>query len=152
MFKSFVWRAILSVVLLVALAGGAVAVGLLAYNAGVARGLADSGKVALAPAGTAPYAFPYYGWGFFGPGFGLLNCLVLFFVFGLIFMLLRALVWGGLFGGWRRHFWHRGWGDPNTPHSWRQAWEKGYPPMFDEWHRRAHGQGEPTPPPESNQV
>jgi hypothetical protein len=147
MFKSFVWRGVISLVLLAVLVAGAAGVGVLAYNAGVARGLADSGKVVVPPAGVVPY--PYLG--FFGPGFGLLNCLLLFFVFGLFFMVVRGLLWGGLFGMWRRPFWHRAWGGPDAPHDWRRAWEKGYPPMFDEWHRRAHGQTEPTPP-ESNQV
>jgi len=148
MFRNFVWRGILGLVLLAVLVAGVAAVGVVTYNAGMARGLADNGRAALPSASAVPY--PY--WGFFGPGFGLFNCLLLFFGFALIFMVVRGLVWGGLFGMWRRPFWRRGWGGPDAPHGWHRAWEKGYPPMFDDWHRRAHGQTEPTPPPESNQV
>ena len=149
MFRSIVWRGILALVLLVVLVAGVAAVGVVTYNAGMARGLADSGKVvAQPPASVMPY--PY--WGFFGPGFGLFNCLLLFFGFALIFLVVRGLLWGGLFGMWRRP-WHHGWGGPDAPHGWRRTWEKGYPPFFDDWHRRAHGQGEPTPPPsDPNQV
>ena len=41
-------------------------------------------------------------------------------------------------------------------HGWHRRWAKGYPPMFEEWHRRMHaqekaepqGQGQaPTTPP-----
>jgi hypothetical protein len=149
MFKQFVFRGILTLVLLAMLAAGAAGVGILAYNAGVTRGLAESGKLTLPAPGVGPYPYmggPFYRVGLFGPGLGLLNCLLLFLGFGLVFTLVRALVWGG-FHGWRRP-WHRAWGGPGTPFGSHGAWEKGYPPMFEEWHRRAHGQGEPpTPPP-----
>ena len=51
MFRQFVFRGVLALLLVALLAGG---VGWLAYNAGVARGLADSGKVAL-PAAAQPF-------------------------------------------------------------------------------------------------
>ena len=136
----------------------AVGVGLLAYNAGVARGLADSGKLVLPPAGTAPYSYPYgagpfFHSGFFGPGLGLLNCLAVLAGLWLIFGLLRLVVWrphwgwGGPHGAWS----HEGKGEP---HHWRGPWGKGFPPMFEEWHRQAHGQGtdQTTPPSEPNKA
>ena len=136
MNRSFVFRGILTVVLLLVLAVGAVSIGLMAYNAGVTRGLADSGKLISVP--------PVGAWLGFGPFVGLLNCLWLVLIFGLVFGLMRRLLWhrhwdeaGGPHGpGYRR--WHGPWG-----------WNKGYPPMFDEWHRQAHTQGKDpsqTPP------
>ena len=147
MFRQFVLRGVLVLLLLALVAGG---VGWLAYNAGVARGLADSGKVALPAAGVVPY--PYLGGPFFfGWGLGPFNCLLFFFGLGLIFLLVRSLVWGGPF--WRRPFGHHAWGGPGTPWGAHRAWEKGYPPIFEEWHRRMHGQGEPSaPPPESGRA
>jgi hypothetical protein len=147
MFKHFVFRGVVALVLLVALAAGAAGVGLLAYNAGLVHGLAQNGQAGLPPAGAAPYPYwggPFYRVGFFGPGLGLLSCLLLFLGFGFIFTLVRGLLWGGMYGMWRRP-WHRAWGGPGA----QAAWEKGYPPMFEEWHRRAHGQGEPSTPPPS---
>ena len=150
MFRQFVFRSVLVLLLLALLAGG---VGWLTYNAGVARGLAESGKVALPAAGAVPY--PYLGGPFlFGWGLGPLNCLLFFFGFGLIFLLVRGLVWGGVHGAWRRPFGHRGSGGPGMPWGAHAGWEKGYPPIFEEWHRRAHGQGEPSapPPPDSGRA
>jgi hypothetical protein len=126
MNRSIVFRIIAGLVLLGALIG----LSIFAYNAGVAHGMAANIQ---APAGEAPaVSYPYYGmsyhmpyWGF--PGFGFLYCLIpLFFVF-LAFAALR-----GLFG-FRRHGWHamhHGYGEPG----------KDVPPMFAEWHRRAHEQ------------
>ena len=72
---------------------------------------------------------PFYGhWGF-GFGFGFLHLLFPLLFFFLIFALLRGLFWGG------RHRWGGHNGD----------WSGRVPPMFDEWHRRAHeGQQEST--------
>ena len=66
----------------------------------------------------APYARP---WG----GFGFLGCLFPFLMIFLVFGVLRFLFWGGM--GWKRG-WHR------------RDWKNGTPPMFEEWHRRAHGE------------
>jgi hypothetical protein len=132
-----IFRVLLALVLLAAVA----AVGVYAYNAGVARGLAEN--VALAPPGEDGVpALPYaYGYGapyffhrpFFGYGFGPLGCLFPLLILFLVFGLMRGIFWGGS--------WGRGWG-------WRHygPGEKGLPPMFEEWHRRAHG--EPAQPTE----
>ena len=105
-------------------------VGYFAYNAGVANGIATTQISGGGAAGGAPALppYPYYwyrpwGFGFFGP--------FLFLLFWLF--VLRALVWGG---AWRRHcYYGRGY--------------YGFPPTFDEWHRRAHERmtKEPAPPP-----
>ena len=85
MNNNFRWITIVAALVLAA------AVGVMAYNAGVANGIAQSGKIVSVPGG--PY--PYYGWHpwgfgfFFGPLF--------FFLF--FFVILRGLFWRR---GWRR--------------------------------------------------
>jgi hypothetical protein len=113
------------VVLLALLA--AVVIGGIAYQAGVAHGIALQPPPAIAapgapgaPAVPAPY-YPYryyYGprFGFFGPLFG-----ILFF-----FFILRLLSWGLWGWGWRGRRW-RYYDYPGDG-----------PSRFDEWHRRAH--------------
>jgi hypothetical protein len=109
--QRFRWAAVVAAVILAA------AVGLVAFNAGVAHGLAIGAAAGaavtppLAPFG--PWAYGWYrpwGFGFFGP-IGVL--FLWFFVF-------RVLFWGG--------FHRRRW----------MAHGSGVPPTFDEWHRRAH--------------
>lgn len=109
----------------------AVAIGTIAYQAGVSRGIAlQPPPVVTAPAAPGgaqavpapPYPYYPYGYyrpwrfGFFGPLFGLL-----LFVF-----VLRTMFWGMCFGwGWRRRGWYY-----DRP---------GYgPSQLDDWHRRAH--------------
>jgi hypothetical protein len=101
--------------LALAAALGCVAVGVVAYDAGLTRGAAE----AAAAAGTLPpYAF---GWGWYRPwGFGFP---LFFFLFWLV--LARAAFWGG---PWRRRWYYHG-GD--------------VPPAFDDWHRRAHERMQP---------
>jgi hypothetical protein len=99
------------------------AVGTTAYRAGVARGLAESGKLVGPDGGhfPYPYAYPYpYPYWFhpFGFGFG-------GFLFPLLFLFL-------LFGAFRRRRWGYGCGEG------RYGWPSGVPPAFEEWHRRAH--------------
>jgi len=114
------------------------AIGFFAFRAGVAQG---SPITIEAPSGeTAPMPYPYhYGWGMpyhrpFGFGFGFFGFLVLLFLF---FVALRAL---------RFLFWGPRWGHPMGHHGgqgpWGRSWEDGVPPMFEEWHKRAHGQPE----------
>ena len=110
-------RAVVGIVLVLVAVLGAVAIGTNAYHAGIARGLEESGKLPAPGAGAPPY--PYYGpYWHHGFGFGFLFPLLFLF---LIFSVFKGLFWGRHWGG------HRG--------SWRTA---GVPPMFEEWHRRAH--------------
>jgi hypothetical protein len=109
-------------------AGGLLAVFLAAivsawtYNLGLAHGLA-----AQLPASAAvayPWAF-YRPWGLGFPFFPLFSLFVWFVV-------LRLFVRGGP--------WRGGWGGYYGGRS-------GVPPMFEEWHRRAHEQDtRPAPP------
>ena len=115
----------------VLLLGGAAVLGVGAYNAGVAQGIAESGRLVGAPppVGTPVYVWPRpWGFGFF-PFFPLLFLFLFFFV-------VRGMLWRG-----RRHG------------GWRYRYE-GVPPMFEEWHRRAHaGPSSSTAPgPEHNRV
>jgi hypothetical protein len=82
---------------------GAAAIGIGAYNAGVAQGLAESGRLIAAPPAGAPYVY-----------------VSLLFLF-LFFFVVRGMLWRG--------HWHGG---------WRYGGYDGVPPMFEEWHRRAH--------------
>ena len=123
------------VVLLLAVVG--VTAGVFAYQAGVAQGLVSSGKVVIPDGGVGvvPYGYrmPFYGgWGF---GFGFLRCLFPLLGFFLLFSLLRVAFWRG--GGWGR----RGWG-----HGGYGMGGGNVPPMFEEWHKRAHGEPAATPP------
>jgi hypothetical protein len=130
---------VLSILIVLALLAGAIGIGAVAFRAGVTYGISQSDDVAAALESrpdvvpVAPYS--YYGYGpfarphFFSFGFGPLSCLfpLLFFflLFGLFRFIFRPWGWG----------WHRGWHHGHGP------WGKdGLPPMFEEWHKRAHGQ------------
>jgi len=110
---------LLVVVLAIVLVLGGLGIASNAYHLGLVQGMAQEGTLVAPPAGAPPYA--YYGpplhhgahFGFFGLLFPLL---FLFLAFGLV----RSVVWRG-------HWGHHGYG------------EHGLPPMFEEWHRRAHG-------------
>ena len=117
-----VLRIISALVLIAAIVG----IAFFAFNVGMAQG---SPVTIQSPGGqAAPYpfygygmpwhAFPFFGFGCFGPLIGLF----------LFFLALRAfgfLFWGPRWGhrAWRRGMWEEG----------------GVPPMFSEWHDRAHG-------------
>ncbi len=124
---------IIAVLLVVALVAG---VGAFAYQAGMQQGVAQNapaGDGAVVAPRFAPY---YYSYGFhpFGFGFGVFGCLIpLFFLFLLfgIFRLIRFAIWGPRWGwGWGHH------------HGWRGHWMhgEGVPPMFEEWHKKMHGE------------
>ncbi|MBI5878117.1 MAG: hypothetical protein HZB53_10715 [Chloroflexi bacterium] len=115
------------------LAAVAFGVGLPAYQFGVAQGLADSGKIVAPPAGV-PYMYgPGMHFGRFGWGFGPLNCLFPLLGFFIVLGVLRMLFWRG-------------------PRMWRHGrWgEGGVPPMFEDWHRRAHGETPAEPQTKTN--
>jgi hypothetical protein len=108
-------------------------IGALAYNAGVAHGIAmtaamsgavEQGGNAAAAAyhhGYAPYGWHPWGFGFGFPFFPLFG--VLFFFFAL-----RVLFWGG----------------PRRGCYGRDGY--GVPPRFEDWHRRAHERMKDEPP------
>jgi hypothetical protein len=109
-----------------------VAIGFFAYQAGVAHG---SPITIQSPSGESmPAPYPYYGmpfyhpWGF-GFGFGFLGFLIPLFLFFLALRAFRFLFWGSRWGH------HHGGQGP-----WGRHWENGVPPMFEEWHKRAHGE------------
>src|SRR5688572_27129796 len=121
------------------LVGLMVAGGYMAYQAGVAQGVAGAPVVATAIAQAAEsgegspmiygYGYPHpYGFGRHHFGFlpfGICgSILFVFFFFGL----LRMIFFRGM-----------GWGHHGHGH-WGRHWEGGAPPMFDEWHKRAHGE------------
>jgi hypothetical protein len=136
--NGFVFRLIGALLLI----GLAVAGGFMAYRAGVAQGIGQAPEVAqaiqqAAEEGQAAPLPPLYGYGYrYGPyGFGhphffgffpfgiCGSILFIFLFFGLLRMIFRP--WG-----WRHYGHHGPWG----------KWEGDVPPMFDEWHKRAHGE------------
>jgi hypothetical protein len=86
------WAVIVGALLL---AATVVSVGMVAYNAGVTRGIEQSGKIIVAPVG----AVPYYGWRPWGSGF---------FFAPLFFIAFWLVIMRGLFGrgGWHRRGCH----------------------------------------------
>jgi hypothetical protein len=99
----------------------AVVVAMVAYNVGFSHGVAQ--HVAAPPAGAYPWPAPHpWGFGFFP--------VVFFLLFW--FFALRLLFWG--FAGRRGWRYGRGCG-PGYGHGYGGG---GLPPVFDEWHRRAH--------------
>ena len=128
-------RIVPALVLIAAIAG----IAFFAFRAGVAQG---SPITIEAPSGESmPAPYPYYGYGlrYHHPFAWGLGCLIpLFGVFLLVLALkaFRFVVWGPRWG-WGGHHGH-----------WGRRWENGVPPMFDEWHKKAHnvpaGGGEST--------
>jgi hypothetical protein len=122
-------RIVAALVLIAAIAG----IAFFAFQAGVARG---SPVTIEAPSGeTAPLPYPYYGYGMplhrpFGFGFGFLGFLLLLFLFFAALRAFRFLFWGPRWG----------WGHHGGHGAWRRPWENGVPPMFEDWHKRAHGE------------
>ena len=129
-------RTIASILLVIILGVGAVALGVTAYNAGVSAGLAQNvadagGSVVVAPGYPAG---PYVGYGW-GHGFGFFwffgFLLFIFIVFGLI---RAAFGWGR---GWGRGYGPGGWG-PGSGRGYdhrRDAWNDRVREVHDELHR-----------------
>ncbi len=130
-----IWLRILAgLVLLAAIAG----IAFFAFNAGVTQGVVTKlPSTATGQPGSGPY--PYFGapfywhaFPFWGFGFGCFGPLIALFLVLLAFRAMRFAFWGPGWG-WR-HMEHR---------AWRHGWsEEGVPPMFKEWHQRAHGETE----------
>jgi hypothetical protein len=123
-------RIVSALVLIAAVAG----IAFFAFQAGVAQGSPITIEAPSGDANAVPAPYPYYGYGMpfhrpfgFGYGFGCFGPLLAFF---LLFAAFRFLFWGPR---WGRHMGH-----------WGRRWEGGAPPMFEEWHKRAHGEaGQP---------
>jgi hypothetical protein len=114
--------------------------GAMAYRAGVSQGIsqapavataiskaAESGQVAPVPPMMYGYGMRGYGhhFGFFPFGAICGSIFFLFLFFGFIKMMFFRRMWHG------RHGHHGPWG---------KDWEGGVPPMFNEWHKHAHGE------------
>ncbi len=134
MFKHIVFRIIAALVLLAAVAG----IAGFAFNAGMARGAAMNIQVPSAVGQPVPFygygmpyphMMPFFGFGFFGL---LAPLFLLFLAFGAA----RRMMWGPRFA-WR-HMQHGACGDKGGGGEF-------VPPMFAEWHRRAHSDGKEQP-------
>ncbi|RJP51978.1 MAG: hypothetical protein C4557_07010 [Anaerolineaceae bacterium] len=123
------------------LAGLVAAGGFMAYRAGVARGIVQAPEVAVAiekaaeDGGVAPIP-PIYGYGyphgyrfghphFFNPFFAICGSILFLFLF---LGLTKMLFFRRMRHGWSHHG------------PWGKNWEGNVPPMFDEWHKRSHGE------------
>lgn len=129
-------RLVSALVLIAAIAG----IAFFAFQAGVAQGSPITIEAPAGDANPAPVPYPYYGFGYgmrlhhpLGFGFGCLGPLLVLFLFFIALRSFRFLFWGSPWG-WGHHMYGRG--------PWNRHWEGGVPPMFDEWHKKAHG--EPT--------
>lgn len=133
-------RAIAGLFFTILFVGVLVAIGGGIYQAGVAQGIIDAGRV---PAGAAVGVTGYgYGWGFHG--FGFLDLVVpLFFLF-ILFGIIRAIFgFGGRDRGWsHRHGGDRGggWGDGSWggPGFGSQGWREERERRMADLHRRLH--------------
>jgi len=122
-------RLVAGLVLLAAIAG----IAFFAFQAGIAKG---SPITLETPSGQpVPAPHPYYGYGYgmrfhppFGFGFGCFGPLLALFLLFLAFKAFRMMLWGPRWEWGGHGYWRHGWG------------EHGVPPMFEEWHKRMHGE------------
>jgi len=121
MENRMVFRFMVGLLLVLAMVG----IGYYAYSAGVAHGIAESAHASAA--GAPLMGWPRWGYGY---GFGFFPFFPVFFFVLLWIVLLRGLFWRG------RHWGGGGCG---------RRFGDGVPPQFEEWHRRAHGQGGSQP-------
>lgn len=127
--KSIIVPLIAALLLIGLLAAG----GYTAYRAGVMQGIAQAPEVAEAIQQQGVPVTPMVGYGYpyglrynhFNP-FGAI-CLSIFFLF-LFFGLMKMIFFRRIHHGWGHHG------------HWTKDWGGGIPPMFDEWHKRAHGE------------
>jgi hypothetical protein len=134
-------RSLARILLLIVLVGGAIGIGVGAYNAGVTAGLVQSGQVVVAPGYPVG---PYVGYGY-GHGFGFFG-----FLGGLLFLFLLIGLVRAAFGGSRRGWGpggpagRGGWGH-GGPGGWRsEVWEQRIKETHDALHRSA-GDGPDEP-------
>jgi hypothetical protein len=106
------------------------AIAFFAYQAGVAQGSPITIQSPSGDGNAVPAPYPYNGYGMrpYHPFMWGLGCLIpLFAVFLLVLALksFRMMMWGPRWGWGHRH---GHWGG------------HGVPPLFEEWHKRAHGE------------
>ena len=133
-------RAIVSFLVGLIVVGILVGVGVGIYQAGIAQGVVEAGRI---PAGAVvPVAGYGYGWGFHG-GFGFLGILFPILFLLLIFGLVRAAFgrgrhdgpgWGGR-GSWGKGY-GPGFGGPGGPGM--DAWREERDRQISDLHRRLH--------------
>jgi hypothetical protein len=133
MFKHIVFRIITALVLLALVAG----IAGFAFNAGVARGIAMN--IPAPASGGQPV--PYYGYGLPYPhmspflGFGFLGLLFPLFLLFILFGAARRMMWGHHLAG---RISQGPWGEKGPGGDF-------VPPMFAEWHHRAHSNKDEKP-------
>ena len=140
MFKNIVFRILAAVVLLAAIAG----IAGFAFNAGMMRGEAISVQAPAAGLQPVPgYAYPMpYMHPFMG--FGFLGLLIPLFLLFLAFGAFRRMLWGPRWG--MMHHMHNMHDMRHTESMgafhgpWGEQHGDFVPPMFAEFHRRAHEQ------------
>jgi hypothetical protein len=120
-------RIVSALVLIAAIVG----IAFFAFQAGVAKGSPVTIQAPSGEAYVAPVPYPYYGYGMplhhpFGFGLGCFGPLLAFFLFIVVLKSFSMLFWGPR------------WGRMHGRGPWGAHWEGGAPPMFDEWHKKAH--------------
>jgi hypothetical protein len=141
MFRNgFVFRLIAVLVLIGLVAAG----GYFVYQAGIAQGVSQAPEVAesierAAEGGQGAPVMPMYGYGYPYRGFGYPHHFGFFPLGGICFSIFFIFLFLGLLRFIFFRPWHRGWGYHGYHGPWGK-WEGGVPPMFDEWHKRAHGE------------
>ena len=136
MNRHIVFRILAGVVLLAAIPG----IAFFAFNAGMARGAVTQVQLPAGQNGSLPV--PYYGWGLWHPfpffGLGCFGVLIPLFLLFLVFGAFRRLIWGPGWG-WRHMGGHNPMHGPMHMHGhWAEKDAEGVPPVFSEWHRKAH--------------
>ena len=143
MARKIIFRVLAGLVLLAAIAG----IAYFAFTAGVASKVATTVQVPAVQEGARqalPFAYGMgmRGWHMFPFGFGCFVPLVVLFLLCLAFSAMRHLIWGPRHWGWRHMYRHGGPGGEDGPMGHHGPWnwkdEKFVPPMFNEWHKRAH--------------
>jgi len=125
--------------------------GAFSYKAGMMRGIAQAPAVATAiekaaesgqaaPIPPMMYGHSYgYGTGYgYNPMYSPHHFNPIGAICGSIFLLFLFL--GFMKMIFFRGMMHRGWEGHHKHGHWGKHWEGGVPPMFEEWHKRAHGE------------
>jgi hypothetical protein len=122
-----------------------VSAGAFGYKAGMARGIMQAPAVAIAieksdeNGQAAPIPPTMYGNGY---GFGYHPMFSHHFGFFPIGAICGSIFFLFLFLGAMKMLFFRGmmWREAHMHGPWGRHWEGGFPPMFNEWHKRAHGE------------